>query len=74
VVEPPSTMAINAVVFGFAAGIFLHIAMDFLPECETGGEHAHGVAHARLDRLRTHAVASTAAGAGVVALAWLLVA
>jgi ZIP family zinc transporter len=73
-VEPPSTMALNAVVFGFAAGIFLHIAMDFLPECETGGEHAHRTAHARLDRLRVHAVASTAAGAGAVAFAWLLVA
>ena len=72
-VEPPSTMAINAVVFGFAAGIFLHIAMDFLPECETGGEHVSGAAHAQLDRLRTHAVASTAVGAGAVALAWLLV-
>jgi ZIP family zinc transporter len=73
-VEPPSSMALNAVVFGFAAGIFLHIAMDFLPECETGGEHTHGTAHARLDRLRVHAVASTAAGAGAVAFAWLLVA
>jgi ZIP family zinc transporter len=77
-IEPPSTMALNAVVFGFAAGIFLHIAMDFLPECETGGEHAHdhthGAAHAHLDRLRTHAVASTVAGAGAVALAWLLIA
>ncbi len=73
-VEPPSSMALNAVVFGFAAGIFLHIAMDFLPECETGGEHVHGEAHARLDRLRVHAVASTVVGAGTVALAWLLVA
>ncbi|WP_049997162.1 ZIP family metal transporter [Halococcus sediminicola] len=73
-VAPSSTMAVNALVFGFAAGIFLHIAMDFLPECETGGEHASGVAHARLDRLRVHAVASTVVGAGTVALAWLLVA
>ncbi|WP_435077755.1 ZIP family metal transporter [Halococcus sp. AFM35] len=72
--EPPSSLALNAVVFGFAAGIFLHIAMDFLPECETGGEHVHGEAHARLDRLRVHAVASTVVGAGAVALAWLLVA
>jgi ZIP family zinc transporter len=48
--------------------------MDFLPECETGGEHVSGVAHARLDRLRVHAVASTVVGAGAVALAWLLVA
>jgi len=28
----PPAPAINAVVFGFAAGIFLHVAMDFLPQ------------------------------------------
>jgi ZIP family zinc transporter len=73
-VELPSAMAFNGAVFGFAAGIFLHVALDFLPECETGGEVAtFDDAHARLDRLRVHAVASTAVGAGAVALAWLLV-
>ena len=77
--QPPSTPAVNAAIFGFAAGVFLHVAMDFLPECEVGGEvsEAAGVdghAHARLDRLRVHAVASTLGGALAVALAWLLVA
>jgi len=75
----PTVGPINAAVFGFAAGIFLHVAMDFLPSCEVGGEvdqvaslseHSHGT----LDRLRTHAVASTTLGGLAVFLAWLFVA
>jgi ZIP family zinc transporter len=77
--EPQSSLAVSAAVFGFAAGLFLHVAMDFLPECEVGGEVGEvaaltGDAHELLDRLRVHAVASTAAGAGLVFLAWLLLA
>jgi ZIP family zinc transporter len=77
--HPPSSMTLSAAVFGFAAGVFLHVAMDFLPECEVGGEVGEvaaltGDAHALLDRLRVHAVASTAAGAGLVFLAWLTLA
>lgn len=37
-VQPPTTPVVHAAVFGFAAGIFLHVAMDFLPQCELGGE------------------------------------
>lgn len=75
----PGSPAFSAVVFGFAAGVFLHVAMDFLPECEVGGEVGEVAAlgddaHALLDRLRVHAVASTAVGASVVFLAWLVVA
>ena len=72
----PPIAAVNAAVFGFAAGIFLHLAMDFLPSCEVGGEvdqvcglsdHTHDL----LDRLRVHAVASTVVGGVAVFLAWL---
>jgi ZIP family zinc transporter len=78
VLTPAVAPATRGVVFGFAAGVFLHVAMDFLPRCETGGEiHAAAVErgngtvdHALLDRLRTHAVASTALGAVAVAAAW----
>ncbi|PSP48947.1 ZIP family metal transporter [Halobacteriales archaeon QH_7_69_31] len=78
-VSPPSAPAVNAAIFGFAAGVFLHVAMDFLPECEVGGEvsEAAGVeghAHAVLDRMRVHAVASTLGGAVAVFVAWLVVA
>lgn len=69
---------VRALVFGFAAGIFLHIAMDFLPRCETGSEihealASEGHAHEVLDRLRVHAVVSTALGGFAVFVAWLLV-
>jgi ZIP family zinc transporter len=52
--------------------------MDFLPQCELGSEvhdalavDDHGEAHALLDRLRLHAVASTVFGGTVVFVAWL---
>ncbi|WP_232702657.1 ZIP family metal transporter [Halobacterium wangiae] len=75
----PTDPTFRAVVFGFAAGIFLHVAMDFLPHCETGSEvhdaatragHEHD--HTLLDDLREQAVLSTATGGLVVAAAWLL--
>jgi len=78
VVPIPGSETAHAVVFGFAAGIFLHVAMDFLPHCETGSEvHAHweqsGHSHEMLDRLRIHAVVSTALGALAVYAAWVAV-
>lgn len=74
----PASGAVRGIVFGFAAGVFLHVAMDFLPRCEIGSEihdvlKVEGDAHHLLDRLRMHAVASTALGGFVVFLAWLLV-
>ncbi|MFB6165813.1 MAG: ZIP family metal transporter [Haloarculaceae archaeon] len=74
----PSVPAVNAGVFGFAAGVFLHLAMDFLPRCEVGsevGEVARESAdqHALLDRLRVHAVVSTVLGGLAVLGAWLAV-
>lgn len=67
----------NAVVFGFAAGVFLHIAMDFLPSCEVGGEidkvaDLSQESHALLDRMRIHALFSTTAGGLAVLAAWLV--
>jgi ZIP family zinc transporter len=75
----PEVPALNAAVFGFATGIFLHVAMDFLPSCEVGGEvdevcSLSEHSHAHLDRLRLHAVASTFVGGFAVFLAWLAVA
>ena len=73
----PEAPAVNAVVFGFAAGIFLHVAMDFLPNCDAGSEIDEACSlsegsHHLLDQLRTHAVGSTALGAVVVVAAWSL--
>jgi ZIP family zinc transporter len=73
----PTDPVVDGLVFGFAAGVFLHVGMDFLPECEVGGE-VHAAAddadHALLDRLRLHAVGATAVGGLAVAVAWLVVA
>ncbi|WP_254271990.1 ZIP family metal transporter [Haloarcula marina] len=75
----PQTPLTNALVFGFAAGIFLHVAMDFLPNCEAGSEidevcSLHEHSHDLLDELRTHAVGSTVVGAALVVAAWVVVA
>ncbi|WP_162224549.1 ZIP family metal transporter [Halorussus amylolyticus] len=72
----PSSGPVNALVFGFAAGVFLHVAMDFLPRCELGGEvyevaQVSDDAHSLLDKLRTRAVLSTGLGGVVVFAAWL---
>jgi ZIP family zinc transporter len=69
----------RGLLFGFAGGVFLHVAMDFLPRCEVGGEIYEVAAieegsHARLDRLRLHSVASTVLGGVAVFAAWLVVA
>ena len=74
----PAAPVFRALVFGFAAGVFLHLAMDFLPRCEVGGEvyrmaALEGAHHDLLDRLRLHSVASVALGGMVVFLAWLAV-
>lgn len=75
--DVPEVAWVNALVFGFATGVFLHVAMDFLPRCELGGEiyeaaQLSGGDHALLDRLRLQAVLSTALGGAAVLAAWLL--
>jgi len=74
----PSGAVLNALVFGFAAGVFLHVAVDFLPRCELGGDvyevaQQSADAHHLLDELRSHAVGSTALGGVAVFLAWLAI-
>lgn len=72
----PPNPVINGLVFGFGAGIFLHVAMDFTPRCEVGGEVFEVAslsvdAHAMLDRLRLHVISSMVTGAAVVVVLWL---
>jgi ZIP family zinc transporter len=64
----------KGLVFGFAAGVFLHVAIAFLPQCRVGGKiheliNAEDV-YSRLDELRHHAVVSTIVGATVVFALW----
>jgi ZIP family zinc transporter len=77
-VNPPAVPAVQGAIFGFAAGVFLHVAMDFLPRCEQGSEVGDVAAlsddaHAMLDRLRSHAVLSTLLGGIAVFLAWVTI-
>lgn len=74
----PGNPLVQAVVFGFASGVFLHVAMDFLPHCEFGSEISDRIGaeegdHAMLDELRSHAVLSTAVGGIAVFLGWLAI-
>lgn len=83
-VSPPGSDVVHALVFGLATGIFLHVALDFLPRCEIGGEvsKAAGLTdggtheeefdaqHHLLDRLRLHAVTSALVGGLAVFVAW----
>jgi len=76
----PADPTVNALVFGFAAGIFLHVAMDFLPHCETGSDvhdavtrAGHDHDHDRLDRLRLQAALSTIVGGLAVAVAYFAI-
>ncbi|MEF8881014.1 MAG: ZIP family metal transporter [Halapricum sp.] len=74
----PESATFNAAVFGFASGVFLHVAMDFLPSCEVGGEidqlaDHDDHSHALLDRMRTHALASTTLGGLAVFAAWFVI-
>ncbi|SEP17567.1 zinc transporter, ZIP family [Halorientalis persicus] len=71
---------LRGLLFGVAAGVFLHVAVDLLPECTTGSETcpvdaaAHdGDLHQFQDRLRRHAALSAVLGGAAVVLAWSLV-
>ncbi|SMO68286.1 ZIP family metal transporter [Fodinibius sediminis] len=73
----PGNDVVNALIFGFATGVFFHVAIDFLPECEVGGkihretnlEHDE---HHKLDQYRQWAVLYTFLGGLAVFLAWYM--
>jgi ZIP family zinc transporter len=69
--------ALRGLLFGVGAGVFLHVAVDLLPECTAGSEtcpaDAASDGHRLRDRLRTHAAISSVTGGVAVALAWLLI-
>ena len=72
----PADPPLRGIVFGFATGLFLHVAADFLPRCEVGSEVHDALDdtdHETLDRLRLQAVLATVIGGALVALAWLAV-
>lgn len=74
----PGNAIVNAIIFGFATGVFFHVAIDFLPECEVGGnihqetdlDHDE---HHELDRFRQWAVLYTFTGGVIVFVTWYLI-
>jgi ZIP family zinc transporter len=75
IATPPNIPAVSAAIFGFGAGIFFHVGMDFHPECKAGGEvdevaDRSKTNHERLDELRRHAAVSAVLGGAAVVLAW----
>ena len=81
-IDPPTSDAFHAVVFGAATGLFLHVAIDFLPRCGWGSElyraadvrpdSQSGPTARRVGNVRHHAVWSTLAGSMLVVGAWAL--
>jgi len=74
----PANPFVNALIFGFATGVFFHVAIDFLPECEVGGTiyqvtDLSNTEHHKLDKYRRWAVYYTFAGGGIIFLLWLAV-
>ncbi|EMA63557.1 hypothetical protein [Halorubrum kocurii] len=69
--------AVRGLLFGVGAGVFLHVAVDLLPECTAGSETCPAGAaadeHRLRDRLRTHAAVSSVVGGTAVVLGWLLI-
>lgn len=68
--QPQIPSFAKAVLFGFAAGIFLNIASDFLPR--SGSPHLRGEDQAG-EPGRIHAAASTVLGGLAVFVAWLAI-
>ncbi|MFB6115379.1 MAG: hypothetical protein ABEK04_03725 [Candidatus Nanohalobium sp.] len=70
---------IQALFFGFSAGIFLHVALDFIPEPEPESHlrkllsEQEDPLHEKLDEVKFHCITSTVMGAAVVAALALLI-
>lgn len=74
----PENAIVNALVFGIATGVFFHVAMDFLPECEVGGNiqrqsNLDSHEHHRLDQYRKWAVMNIFVGGIIVFLLWYFI-
>lgn len=77
-IQIPQNAIVNALIFGVATGIFFHVAMDFLPECEVGGNiqrHSQldSHEHHQLDRYRKWAVLNIFVGGITVFLLWYFI-
>jgi hypothetical protein len=83
-ITPPRMDALYGLAFGVATGVFLHVALDFLPQCEWGSElyRTAGFAESPTNEsgcesgcpraVRREAVLSTGVGGLLVVGAWAL--
>ncbi|PSQ97398.1 MAG: ZIP family metal transporter [Bacteroidetes bacterium SW_9_63_38] len=72
---PPTGDVVHALLFGGATGLFLHVALDFLPHCDwdhLGTDDAHET-HDGGSSLQGTAVLSTVLGGIVVVVLWGIV-
>jgi ZIP family zinc transporter len=77
--DPPARDGLHALVFGGATGVFLHVAIDFLPRCgwdhglrpiASGSDQQDGTETVHAPRRRTSAIVSTLLGGATVVAAW----
>lgn len=66
-IHPTGSAVANGLIFGFATGIFLHVALDFLPAPEDSGQHGSPWRQ----RSRLEMGAAPLLGGLLVFLAWL---
>lgn len=76
-IDLPEAAIVHALIFGFATGVFFHVAIDFLPECEVGGNihrqtNLDDHVHHKLDNYRRWAVLNTFIGGLIVFFAWFI--
>lgn len=70
--NPQFAVPVKALFFGFSSGIFIHLALDFIPNPEPESHlrkiltQEEDPLHHELDSLATHCVASTIAGVAIV--------
>lgn len=66
---------LEAFLFAIATGIFIHLSMDFLPNCEKEEDiikHSNCDDHAKIDKYRFQASLSTFIGGILILFLWLL--
>lgn len=74
--KPEMSLVTSSFIFGIGTGIFIHLAMDLLPECSQGQMEElvsqTEEEHQKLDNLRYHSMISVISGASIVLLFWIL--
>lgn len=77
IITPNLSPIIISLIFGLGVGVFLHLAMDVIPECEHGHIRdfieGHCKGHQALDRMRHHSMLSVVSGSILILLLWYII-